>query len=356
MTKSNAANKPNAIEATNDHSLFALVDTDSRLPITHQIEVRGDVRTPGEFSFQREADIFHYLNLAGGALSDPRHCNLIVVRKYGEKQRSLLFRLDQRDYLPRIKQGDLLIVTDLGEDKKTPRQFHKPTIQAPKARDIVRPSATDYEKSLPSRAQSLKKQLDDYIKFPQFKRLVNRIASHQAATGVKSLAIMSYEQGEGKSFFCSALALAYSRYLDSQVMVIDSNRDENLRSPFIAVVKGDYSCQVPDQELHSEASFIDLASVSEIERDYHENSDFYFSPYIKSIGNNYDLILVDTCANSNVSKNSVDPMIISSQVDGVIVINSPLSLEKKCLEGFAKDLKTSGANVIGTIYNPYIQK
>lgn len=332
------------------------VDSESKLPTTQQIAVRGDVRTPGEFSFQREADIFHYLGLAGGALSDPKFCNLILVRKYGEKQRSLLFRLDQRDYLPRLKQGDLLIVTELDQDRKASRQFHKPAIQAPKTKDLLRPKASDYQRTLPAPAQSLKKALTEYIRFPQFKRLVNQIASHQAATGVKSLAIMSCEAQEGKSFFCAALALAYSSFLDSQVLVIDSNRDESTRSPYISVVRGDYSFEVPDQELHNDASFIDLTSVSEIENNYHANSDFYFAPYIKTIRDRYDLILVDTCSVSNVSTSSVDPMIISSQVDGVIVINSPLSLDKKSLENFSKNLKSNGAQVLGTIFNPYLNK
>lgn len=326
------------------------------LPAPEVIEIRGDVKTPGEYSFLQEADIFYYLNLAGGALSDPKLCNLIVVRQYGEQKRSLVFRLDQRDYLPRIKRGDVIIISELSEDKPVQRQFHKPAIVAPQSQDLLRSQVADYENSMPATGQALKKAIDDYIKFPQFKRLLNQIAAHQAATGIKSLAVMSYEQGEGRSFFSAALALAYARFLDSQVLLIDSNRDEEKRSTHLAIVKGDYSAQVPNKELHHEPSFIDLVSVSDIERDYHENSDFYFGPYINSVKSRYDLILIDTCAVSSVSKDAVDPMVMSSQVDGVIILNSPLSLDKKLLEKFTKELRTSGARIIGTVYNPHVQK
>lgn len=345
----------NALESIVEQSPYAFGDSNSAVPMTKKIEVRGDVLTPGEFSYKKEADVFHYLNLAGGALTDPKMCNLVVVRQYGEQKRSLLFRLDQKDYLPRVKQGDLIIITELGDSKKSSRQFHKPNLVTTKPKSIIRPKAEDYENTLPARGQALKKSIGDYIRYPQFKRILNQIASHQAATGAKSIAIMSCESGEGKSFFCSALALAYARYLNSQVLLIDSNRHESLRSPYLAVVKGDYSSQLPSQEMHSDSAFVDLTSVSDIERDYHEHSDFYFSPYINSVKSNYDLVLVDTGSTSDVTNSAVDPMIIASQVDAVVLINSPRSLDKKIIEKFNKDLKNCGASILGTVFNPFFQ-
>lgn len=345
----------NVVTASFEQTEYHNGNSDFPVPSTQKIEVRGDVRTPGEFSYQKEADIFHYLNLAGGSLSDPKLCNLIVVRQYGEQKRSLLFRLDQKDYLPRVKQGDLIIITELSEAKKTQPQFHKPAIVKSRSTNIVRPKAEDFENTLPARGQALKKAVSDYIRFPQFKRILNQIATHQAATGAKSIAVMSCESGEGKSFFCSALGLAYARFLDSQVLIIDSNREETLRSPYLAIIRGDYSSQVQNRDLHSESAFVDLTSVSEIDREYHENSDFYFSPYINSVKSNYDLVLVDTCATSDVMANAVDPMIIASQVDGVILINSPISLDKKRMEKFNRELKKNGASVIGTVFNSFVQ-
>lgn len=337
-------------------SELGLADSHSAVPLAQKIEIRGDVCKPGTYSFIKEADIFHYLNQAGGSISDPSLCNLVVVRQYGDQKRSLLFRLDQKDYLPRVRQGDVIIISVLDEAKKNSRNFHKPTLVPSKQKTVIRPNAEDYENTLPSRGQSLKKSIGDYIRFAQFKRILNQIATHQAATGAKSIAVMSCEKSEGKSFFCSALALAYARFLNSQVLVIDSNKDEALRSPYLAVVRGDYSSQLISKSIQQESAFIDLTSVSDIERDFHEHSDFYFSPYINSVKSNYDLVLVDTGATNKVANHEIDPMIIAAQVDAVIVIQSPLSLDKQTIEKFSKDLRKSGAQILGTIYNPIVAK
>ena len=44
------------------HPLASYAETNSRHTPQLQIEVKGDVRSPGEFVFHREADVFHYLN------------------------------------------------------------------------------------------------------------------------------------------------------------------------------------------------------------------------------------------------------------------------------------------------------
>lgn len=314
------------------------------------IEVKGDVAAPGAFKFKNEANIFDYLEQAGGIATDPIYCNLVLVRSYGDIKKSLLFRLDQKESLPKIKAGDVIIVNEVDELKKVARkQFHKPKIKAPQTRDSLRLEFSQNDDADKHTANPFLSTLRNYIRNPRFKRIVNQIATHQAATGTKSISILSYERNEGKSLFCAAIALAYSTFLNSQVLVIDSNKET---SPFLDSITGDYSNQVSNRENHPEKSFVDLVSAEEIEREYSHNSDFYFAPYIKSVAERYDLILIDTCALTEANEEKIDPMVLASQVDAVIVVNSVLSSNKKSIEKFAREIKTCGAQLIGTVFNP----
>ena len=60
--------------------------------------------------------------------------------------------------------------------------------------------------------------------------MVYKIAALQQEKGLRSLAILSSLQGEGKTLFCAALALGYAEICQSRVLVVDTTTYHHPRS------------------------------------------------------------------------------------------------------------------------------
>src|SRR5205085_1898138 len=73
------------------------------------IKVQGAVTAPGEYPFEENTDVLHYLKKAGGATTEVRLCKVMIIRNYGPQNRTLVFRLDENGALPKVKSGDVLV-------------------------------------------------------------------------------------------------------------------------------------------------------------------------------------------------------------------------------------------------------
>lgn len=207
--------------------------------------------------------------------------------------------------------------------------------------------------------------LYDYIHHPAFKRLLNHVAQRQDEFRVKSLAVISEYPGEGKTFFTSALALGYAAFMQKRVLVVDTVCESREQSYYIGRVTGS-----PDRRSNKNGGSIELITSHTIHQEIylhhsHEpnqqvqrpvtggyySADFQMRDVIVALSPTYDIILVDTCALSNVAKSSFDPIVLAQQVDGVILVNSHKSLEKDAINRLKSELNQSRIKVIGTIFN-----
>jgi len=187
--------------------------------------------------------------------------------------------------------------------------------------------------------------LNDYIRHTDFKRILNRIVTVQAERELRGISVISQHEGEGKSFFVSALALAYTRYLYSRVLIVETIRQTKSRSLYL-------ECLFGEPLADSEPGYIDLVSTESFNDGDFDMADFQIGAYLKKAQQSYDLVLLDTCSLDNRDRDNLDPMIVSSYVDGAILLTSPKSRDSMKIKGTCKQLEEFGVHLLGTVFNP----
>lgn len=87
------------------------------------VQILGQVRNPGEYSYRENGDLFYYIGQAGGLTDRADLNNLMLVRTSGDRRLAYNFTMEQIQYLPQIGRGDILFVhaDNLGSAEKTTR-------------------------------------------------------------------------------------------------------------------------------------------------------------------------------------------------------------------------------------------
>lgn len=171
--------------------------------------------------------------------------------------------------------------------------------------------------------------------------------------GVKRILVTSAEPGEGKTITTSNLALSLSQ-AGKKVLVIDCD----LRKPsihkhfeltndvgFVNVIMENLSFQKAVKE-HSENLHIITAGKSPVNPAELLNID-YISPIFNSLGEAYDIILIDTPPVVTVT----DAQLLASVADGVVMVLSSGQSHKKLCQKALQLLNNVNANILGVVLN-----
>jgi len=91
---------------------------------TKYVQVMGQVRTPGEYLFSDNANLFAYLVKAGGPTDRANTSKMLLVRLQGEQVQAYPVSLEQISEAPQMQGGDILFVqadnpSDLQKDAST---------------------------------------------------------------------------------------------------------------------------------------------------------------------------------------------------------------------------------------------
>jgi Mrp family chromosome partitioning ATPase len=223
------------------------------------------------------------------------------------------------------------------------------------------------EQALPADARGV---LFDYIKHPDFKRLLNQIVSQQAEQGFRTLSVLSKFPGEGRTFFTAVLALGYSLYLGRKVIIIDTVNSTRSDSFFFGRILSDDRVE---KAMISGPGVIDLMTMRALTRQIRllqrsnsndlnllsENeildpatADFKVGQVLALLRTKYDLVLIDTFAFESSSKENIDPLIIAKQTDTSLVVTSQKSLERSAILSLKSELKSASINLLATVHNP----
>jgi len=300
------------------------------------VQIRGQVKAPGDYIFKKEADIFHYLTQAGGSAARVVPEQLMLVRGTGPRKRNSKYNLQKLDQLPCIEGGDILIFHNISLGKDGPQ-------------------TADKQKSMANQNETMT-LLIDYIRNPQFKRLLNQIVTAQHNRQCKSVAVLSLFPGEGRTFLVSALALGFARFLNSRVLVMDMVKQANQRSLFFDRILGEQDSEKLHGKGLKQPGVIDLVTSFNLEKDTNDSNDFIIRSYLDSIAEDYDLILMDTCAIRGAGKDNVDPLIIARQTDSAILLTSKKSLNHEHLTELKRDLSRFKIDPLGTVHNQGYRK
>ncbi len=235
-------------------------------------------------------------------------------------------------------------------------------------------SKTTFEDS--NLEKKAKNFLIDYIRYPQCKRLINRIFTAQKTNNFKSVAVISQFPEEGKTVFTAVLALGFHMFLDKRVLIMDTvsqTRDESFyyrgllgHSLLELDQKKKQSCidLITTRNVGSKIRFQHLQTPdksTEVEipdfnqdQDSDVTSDFKLCGFIESMKSNYDLILLDTCALSTANKYNFDPLILAQHADTSILVTTPRSLDRGLLKELTQELRRYNVSSLGMVVNPVV--
>lgn len=192
--------------------------------------------------------------------------------------------------------------------------------------------------------------LKGYIRQTEFKRMLNRIVTAQSDLGFRSVSVLSPCQGDGKTFFVSALALAYTCYLQSRVLIIETIRQTKNRSLYIDCILGEHGLNSTDGA-GNEPGYIDLVTTECFEKGDFDHADFHIGSYIQRVGERYDLVLVDTCALESAGEELIDPVVVAKHTDTSIVLSSDNPRKRKHLDASLVKLEKDEVSLLGIVRN-----
>lgn len=228
-------------------------------------------------------------------------------------------------------------------------------------------------------------RLAGYIAAPGFKRLFDAIVLAQERTGFRSLAVLSQLPGEGRTFFVSTLALACARFLRRRVLIMDTISQTRRESVYLTTLLGE-SAAGPEGAGPG-VGLIDLMTTRtlyrELERcraeeagdtgvtvsadnrtgihelgirgagiDPGEPADFHIGALVRSLRQQYDLMLLDTCALGEANRLTIDPVVLARQVDAAVLVTTDRSLDRDMLRRVQRELQQRDIALIGTVFNP----
>lgn len=201
----------------------------------------------------------------------------------------------------------------------------------------------------------------DYIRYSEFKRLLGELAVMVDRDRFKTIAVLSEHPGEGKTFLVSAMALGYASLLDRKVLIVDTViRNDESHSLYLKKIYEEHLEYAPflgGAKTHV-ARMIELISpeMRENKEDSGDAADFRIGTYVNSIKDNYDLILVDTCALGAKNKRNIDPVIVARQSDASILVTSDRSLNRESVQRVKQIMAQWHVRVVGVIHNAGLGK
>lgn len=189
----------------------------------------------------------------------------------------------------------------------------------------------------------------------EMRRLYSNIRNRLEKKSMRSFLITSANRGEGKSTVASHLALTVARFKDKKSLIVDSD----LRRPKIDKIfdlpkePGLFECLQGNMDAMDVVKDTRIENLKVITSGRTESSPAHLfekeamTDIFEKIKFYYDIVIVDSAPVIPVS----DPMLISSAVDGVILVTLAGKTPKNVALRARNILEDADANIIGVVVN-----
>ncbi len=184
----------------------------------------------------------------------------------------------------------------------------------------------------------LNDSLQTFIQYSEIKSLLDRIIQLQDLQKFKSLAIVSEQDGEGKSFLAATLGYAYTSRKQSKVMIVDTSA---------TALPGEPN---PLRDFLEQQPLIDFTSLREWDKN-NTADEYQLKTLFAKTGQNYGLIIVDTSALFRKNKNNFDPFLIARLCDAAILVTSRSDLPTEKSQDNKKRIVESNIHLLGMVHN-----
>jgi Mrp family chromosome partitioning ATPase len=189
--------------------------------------------------------------------------------------------------------------------------------------------------------------LSEFVRGTEVKRLINQIINAQNRNNFRTLVVLSEFSGEGKTFFTAAMALSYARFLANSVLIVNTIPQQGQGDTLLRAIVGRHSSST----IKGANGRIDLITARTDGVGKFDSPDFQVAYYIDRFANNYDLVLIDTCAMSMNDSKYIDPVIVARYAEASVLITSNRSVERTTARRIVQKLNRYGIRPLGTVYN-----
>lgn len=195
---------------------------------------------------------------------------------------------------------------------------------------------------------------NEYINYSEIKQAIDNIHTQVKEQDIKTLAVLSEFNEEGKSFFTATLCVAYSKFYNEKVLLIDTSTVKNNFSTLINHDSKNISnTKNADDTIVKKTVFsnFDVVNIRDFPRQNGDISEYQIDIMAKEFSEDYSLVVIDTTAFGSRNRNNAHPIVIAKRCDSSILIVSEISSAKKELDRYQLSLKESQVKLLGVIYN-----
>ncbi|MFA5976384.1 MAG: hypothetical protein WC859_09525 [Elusimicrobiota bacterium] len=215
--------------------------------------------------------------------------------------------------------------------------------------------------------------MKEFARYTELKHLAYNLAALQQQTMFRSLAVLSFFSGEGKTLFCATAARAYAEACGTRVLAVDTTTAQNsgsllLRECFDASDSAvdvtsleefrKSSNELPSsaaKKLTTEESLVhepEIVAGIRISTKFKRGPDHsLIQKLTEDTAKAYGLVLLDTAALNTRNKNNIDPLTVARQADASILIVSRKLLNAADLNACLKIAQDPAIRLVGLISN-----
>ncbi len=203
-------------------------------------------------------------------------------------------------------------------------------------------------------------QIDSLCRVAEVRRILMSMKAALPAETRNCVAVTSTYPEEGKTLLSALLSSAISDCSDKKVLAVDLNwKNPGLHKSFNLERDFDLNAFLDgnDPQAHVKAtrfSRVDvLTAPSRAQLAGQRNLSFLALSIVEKIRDLYDFVLLDTASVFPPNRNMVDPVVVSTACDGVIMTVLAAVTPKNLIRRAVVNMEVSGARVLGIVMNQW---
>lgn len=197
-------------------------------------------------------------------------------------------------------------------------------------------------------------------KITEIKRILSVVQSSSDATQHACYVITSGEQGEGKTTLCAGLAISAAEQNGCRVLAVDYNwHTPSLHEffdidPFNDAEELNNGKSLEQLVHHTDWDNLDvLPAAKETNGNSGSVDAGWYLDLLNTSREMYDYVFVDTASIYPTNYKMMDPVLISKEANGVVLVALTNVTPRQTLKRAAMTMKTSGASLIGVVANQW---
>lgn len=208
--------------------------------------------------------------------------------------------------------------------------------------------------------KTIQHRLESLGKIAEIKRILSVMNPEAYSGSPNCYVITSGEPKEGKTTLCAGLAIAAAEQHTGRVLVVDYNwhaptlHDYFDVEPYYTTDEIDPQKQISEIVLKTWIDNLDiLPAVQQIKDEKEFNVLGWSIDTLRRARETYDFIFVDTSSIYPTNQKMLDPIIISKQSNGVVLVALTNVTPKQTLKKASMAIRTQGATVLGVVANQW---